>query len=72
MPLFAICNISLRCPQNVSVMFQLKYPTDHLLYHFVKAYFELKQKHAVFVHVSLNANELLLPAPFFRIETECI
>ncbi len=27
-------------------------------------YLEWKQKHAVLVHVSLNANELLLPAPF--------
>ncbi len=37
MPLFTIlCNISLRCPQNVSVKFHvsLKYPTDHFLYHF--------------------------------------
>ncbi len=31
------------------------------------AYFEWKQKHAVFMHSSLNANELLLPAPFSRI-----
>ncbi len=48
--------------------FNSKYPTDHLLYHFENAYFEWKQKNAVFVHVSLNANELLLPAPFSRIE----
>ncbi len=66
MPLFTRCNISLRCPQNVSLKFQLKIP-HYLLYHFENAYFEWKQKHAVFMHVSLNANELLLPAPFFRI-----
>ncbi len=54
--------------QNVSVNFSSKHPTDLLLYHFENAYFEWKQKHAVFVHVSLNANELLLPAPFSRIE----
>ncbi len=34
MPLFTICNISLRCPQNVSVKFQLKIPTDQFHYHF--------------------------------------
>ncbi len=44
-----------------------KYPTDHLLFHFENAYFGWKQKHAVFMHFSLNANELLLPAPFSRI-----
>ncbi len=32
------------------------------------AYFEWKQKNAVFMQASLNANELLLPAPFSRIE----
>ncbi len=67
MPLFTICNINLWCPQNVSVKFPLKYPTDNVLYHFEIAYIQWKQKHAVFVHVSLNANELLLPAPFSRI-----
>ncbi len=52
----------------VCVKFQFKYPTDHLLFHFEHAYFEWKQKHTVFVHVSLNANELfLLPTPFSRI-----
>ncbi len=40
---------SLRCAQNVSVKFQLKNPTDHLLYQFENDYFEWKQKHAVFV-----------------------
>ncbi len=43
-----------------------KYPTDDLLYHVVNAYFEWSQKHAVFVHVSSNANELLLPTLFSR------
>ncbi len=39
MPLFTGCNINLRCPQNVSVMFQLKIPPiDHLLYHFENAH----------------------------------
>ncbi len=67
MSIFTICNISLRCPQNASVMFQLKIPTDHLLYHSENVYLEQKQKHAVSVHVSLNENELLLPTPFSRI-----
>ncbi len=67
MPLFARCKISLRCPQNLSVKFQLKIP-HRSFNHFENAYFEWKQKQAVFVHVSLNANELLLPAPFSRIE----
>ncbi len=40
--------------------------TDHLLYHFENAYFVWNQKQAVFVHISLNANYLLLPALFSR------
>ncbi len=44
-----------------------KYPTDNFLYHFENAYISWKQKHTVFVHVSLNATELLLSAPFSRI-----
>ncbi len=44
-----------------------KYPTDHLLHHFENAYFEWKRKLTVFMHVTLNANELLLPAPFSKI-----
>ncbi len=39
----------------------------HLLFQFENACFELKQKQAVFVLVSLNANELLLSALFSRI-----
>ncbi len=39
MPLFTICNVSLWCPQTVSVNFSSKYPTDHLLYDFENAYF---------------------------------
>ncbi len=64
---FTRCNESLRCPKNVSVKFQLKFLTEHLLYHLENAYFEWKHKHNVFVHVSLNVNEILLPAPFSRI-----
>lgn len=48
MPHFTICNINLRCPQNVSVKVQLKTP-HRSLYHFENAYY---------------ANELLLPSPF--------
>ncbi len=67
MPLFTIYNISLRCPQNVSVKFHLKMPhRSFIISFFENAYFEWKQKHAIFVHVSLNTNELLLPAPFSR------
>ncbi len=39
--------------------FSWKYPTDNLLYHFENAYFEWKQKRAIFMHVSLNVNEML-------------
>ncbi len=53
MPLFTICNISLSS----------KYPTDHLLYDFENAYFEWKQKHCVFVHVSLMS---CCPLPLFQ------
>ncbi len=46
--------------------FSSKYPTDNLIYHEIP-YFEWKQKHvSLCLHVSLNANELLLPAPFSR------
>ncbi len=41
--------------------------SPQILYHFENDYFEWKQKHAIFMHVPLNANELLLPAPFSRI-----
>ncbi len=59
--LFTTCNIN---PRMCLLSFSSKYPTDNLLHHFENAYFEWKQKHVVFMHVSLNANELLLPAPF--------
>ncbi len=49
----------------MSVKFQLKLSHRSFLYHFENADFVWKQKHAVFVHVSLNANEL--PRPFSRI-----
>ncbi len=66
MPLFTIYNISPETyvPRMRQWGFSSKYPTYHLLYHFENVNFEWKQKPAVFVHVSLNANELLLPAPF--------
>ncbi len=64
MSIFTICNISLRYPQNASVMFQLKIPTDHLLYHSENVYLEQKQKHAVSVHVSLNEMSCCSPPPF--------
>ncbi len=38
--------------------------TPQILYNFENAYIEWKQKQAVFVYVSLNANELLLPTSF--------
>ncbi len=56
--------IYVSCVLRMWLSFSSKYPTDHVLYNFENAYFEWKQKHAVFVHVSLNANELLLPPPF--------
>ncbi len=63
MLLFTRCNKSQVSPKCVSS----KYSTDHL-YNLENAYyFEWKKKRTVFVHVSLNANEILLPAPFSRI-----
>jgi len=53
---------SLRCPQNVSVNFKLKIPHRWFIIPCCKCIFEWKERHAVFVHVSLNANELL-PRP---------
>ncbi len=47
--------------------FSPKYPTDNSLYHFENTYFVWKQKHAFVMNVSLNANELMLPAQFSRI-----
>ena len=66
MPLFTRCYMCV--PRMCLLSFSSKYTTDNLLYHFENAYFEKKQKHAVFVHISLNANELLLPAPFSGIQ----
>ncbi len=62
--------IRLSCPQNVSVNSQLKIPHRSFIISFKNAFFEWKQK-PVFVHVSLNANELLLPTPFSRIGLLC-
>ncbi len=63
MPLFLLYVITLRCPQNVYVKFQIKIPHRSVIILFCC----WKQKHNVFAHVSLNANELLLPALFYRI-----
>ncbi len=52
--------------------FSSKYLTDNCIYHVEYAYFEWKQKFAVFVHVSLNANELVHLAPFSRIDCASI
>ncbi len=61
---FTRCNKSQVSPECVSS----KYSTDHL-YNFENAdYFEWKKKRTVFVYFSLNANEILLPIPFSRIE----
>ncbi len=61
-----ICNIRLGCLRS----FSSKYPTDHLLYHFENAYLGRSRNALLmrFLNVSLNANELLLPAPFSRTE----
>ncbi len=64
MSLFTICNISLWGPQNVSVKFQLKVPTDHLLYYFENAYFEWKQKHTDFRACFFKSKWAAAPAPF--------
>ncbi len=64
MPFFTICNIRLWRLQNVYVKFKHKIPHRSFIISFWNAYFEWKQKRAVLVHVSLNANELLLPVPF--------
>ncbi len=42
MPLFTICNISLRCPKNVSVKFQLKMPHRSFIILFWKWLFWVK------------------------------
>ncbi len=57
----------LRFPQNVSVKIQLKILHRWFIISFWKCLFWVVAEHAVFMHVSLNANELLLPAPFSRI-----
>ncbi len=67
MPIFQYVIEVSGVPRMCLWSFSSKYPTDHLLYHFENAYFEWKQEDAVFVHVSLNENELLLLVPFSRI-----
>ncbi len=64
MPLFTIFNISSGVLGMCLLIVSSK---DHLLYHFENAHFEWKQKHAVFVHVSLNTNEQLPATLIFRI-----
>ncbi len=65
MPLFTVCKcrsqVSPDCVCEVSAQ-----NTPQIIYDIIlkNAYFERKQKRAVFVIVSLNANKLLLPAPF--------
>jgi len=46
--------------------FGLKCPTDHLLYHVVNGHFWVEVFGVFCMHVSLNANELLLPIPLSR------
>ncbi len=63
MPLFTWCNIGLGCPQNVSVKFQLKIPHRSFIitsgkYHF----WGMSKKRDVLVRITLNANELHIPA----------
>ncbi len=58
MLLFTRCrpNISLKCPQNVSVKLQLKIPHRSSIISFWKCLFWMENGNAVFKHVSLNAN----------------
>jgi len=57
--------ISLWCPQNVSLKFHLKIPhRSFIIACQICPYLGVSKKHAVFVCVPLNANELLLPARF--------
>ncbi len=61
MPLFTRCNRSLRCPQNMSEVSTQN--TPQIIYYIILKMPILsgKQKHAVLVHVSLNANEPPFP-----------
>ncbi len=59
-------NISLRCPQNVSVKFHLKIPNRLFIISFWKWPFWVEAETHCFVHVSVNANELI-PRPLFQI-----
>jgi len=68
MPIFTSCSISLRCPQNVSGKFQLKIPHRSFIIPYYTYIFERK---ADFVHVPLNANELLLPVTLSRRGRAC-
>ncbi len=59
--------ISLRCPQNVFVKFQLKNPPQIIYYIMLKILIWSGSRNMLFsVHVSLNANELLFPTTFFQ------
>ncbi len=64
MPLFTICNISLWCPQNVSEVSAQNTP-QIISYMILKMpIFSGRRNTLIFVPVSLNPNELLLPPPF--------
>ncbi len=61
MPLFTICNISLRCPQNVSVKFQLKIPHRSFIISFCKpTLFQiLCKKHLFSFDYHVNCAEMM-------------
>ncbi len=61
MPLFTICNRSLRCVCEVSAQ-----NTPQFIYYIILKLPLNRSRNMLFV--SLNANELLFPAPFSRIE----
>ncbi len=67
MPLFTVMyyesQVSLECVCEVSAQ-----NTPQIIYNIIlkMPYFEWKQKQAVLVNFSLNANELLLPALFLE------
>ncbi len=69
MPLFTICNISLRCPQNVSVTFRLKIPHSSFLISFSKCLFWMEAETCCFCACLFKCKWAAAPRPLFQNRT---
>ncbi len=66
---FAICNISLWCPQNVSVKFQLKIPHRSFIISFRKCLFRVEAESCYFRACLFKCKWAAAPRPLFQNRT---